>query len=129
LEKVSLSAAVSQYWPPSLMGGVSAAAVAFGITFIAEGKPGWWWIVVALGVLCGAGALVWTYRLQTGTPADEVRPQSESTLQQGAGLAQQSAVGADTSILINADNNSAAAWQIGTVNLGGRPDEPEPKRQ
>jgi hypothetical protein len=129
--QMSVLSVVSRYGPPALLGAVSTAALTFAINFLTDGRPGWWWIVLVLGALGFAGAGVWGYLVQHNPGGDgpASRSESVSVAQQDAGVAQQSATGNGTNVAINADNQSAAAWEIGTVNLGGGPDNPKPKTQ
>lgn len=115
-----MSSVVSRYWAPAVLGVASTAAWTFAINFIGDGKPGWWWIVLVLGVLGTAGSLVWTYIIQRSDAGGEGGDKS---------VAQQSAVGNTGDVSIRADNGSAAAWQMGTVNMGKNPDDPKTTTQ
>lgn len=117
--QMSVQAMVSRYWPPAVMGATSTAVLTVSINFATDGKPGWWWIVVGLGGLGMAGATVWAYALQRDGAGDApAATHSEQVAQQAAGVAQQSATGNGANVSIHADNNSAAAWEMGTVNIG-----------
>jgi hypothetical protein len=122
--RMSGMAVVSRYWPPAVLGAVSTAALTFAINFLTDGKPGWWWIVLVAGCLGMAGAAVWSYVLQHDGGGDTLASASQQVAQQDAGVAQQSATGSGTNVAINADNNSAVAWEMGTVNLGREPHNP-----
>jgi hypothetical protein len=124
---MSVASAASRYGPPAALGAISTAALTFAINFLTDGKAGWWWIVLALGLLGLVTAALWGYVLQRDRGGDEAPPQSVA--QRDAGVAQQSAAGNGTNISINADNGSTAAWQIETVHLGGEPDNRKPKTQ
>ena len=87
----------------------------FAINFLTAGKAGWWWLVLAAGGLGLIVSAVWTYFAEKGRSD---KSPSASVSQQDAGVAQQTASGSGTNISINADNGSAAAWRIDTVNLG-----------
>lgn len=127
--QMSVRSVVSRYWPPAVLAAVSTVTVTFAINFLTAGKPGWWWIVLVLGALGFAGAGVWGYVVQPNRGGDEPASRSEAVAQQDAGVAQQSATGNGTNVSINADNQSVAAWEIGSVNFGGGPDNPKPKTQ
>jgi hypothetical protein len=123
--QVSVMAVASRHWPAAVLAAVSTAALTFAITFLTDGKPGWWWIVLVLGGMGMAGAAVWTYALQRDSGGDAPPSSSKQAVQQDAGVAQQSAAGSGMNVSINADNSSAAAWEMGTVNLGQRQQDPK----
>jgi len=103
-------------WAAAGLSAASTVTVCFAVTFLAAEKTAWWWLVLALGALGLTVGAVWFVRAQKEHAG---RSASASVNQSDAGAAQQAASDSGTNISITADNGSVAAWQMGTVNLGG----------
>jgi hypothetical protein len=103
----SVVSVVSRLWAPAGLFAASTVAVGFAINFLTAGKAGWWWLVLAAGAPGLIVSAVWTYF------AEKMRGDESPSAS-----TQQTASGRGTNISITADNGSAAAWQMGTVNLG-----------
>jgi hypothetical protein len=71
--------------------------------------------VVAAATLGLIVSAVWTYHAEKSA-GDSTQPGSAAL--QGDVVGQQTASGGGSNISISADNNSAAAYQMGTVNIG-----------
>jgi hypothetical protein len=108
--------AVGRLWAPatltavSTIGGGIAAIYATG-----DHAKWWWWLVVAAAVLGLVGGAIWTY---VAEKHHRDRPQSTTAIQQGGAEVQQAAADDATNVSIKADDGSAAAWNMGDVNLG-----------
>jgi hypothetical protein len=110
---MSARSTLARVWAPATLTVVSTVAVGFAINFLTSGTANWWWwLILGVGAVAGIVGAVWTFLVQrehSGGAAPSV---------QGGGVGQQTASGSGTNISINADNGSAAAWQMGEVNIG-----------
>jgi hypothetical protein len=89
-----------------------------GIYATADHAKRWWWLVVAACVLGLVGGAIWTY---VADKRHRNGPRSTTAIQQGRASVQQAAADDATNISIKADDGSAAAWNMGDVNLGQPP--------
>lgn len=123
---MSAKSLITQLWVPLAGSAMSTAAVGFAINYLtADGRAHWWWwVVLACGtvgiVVCGA----WTYRLQSNSDRQPTHT-GPDVVPQDAGGAPQPASVPGPDITITARDNSVAAWQVGTVNMGGEDRKPD----
>lgn len=107
---------MARLWAPATLCAVSTVVVGYAVNILTAGNADWWWwLVVAVGTLGLIGGAVWTFIAEKGR---RNRPQSTPAIQQGSGAVQQAASDGGTNISITAEDGSAAAWHMGTVNLG-----------
>lgn len=123
----SLGSMISRLWAPVSLSSASIVIVTFAINFLSVGKTAWWWLVLAVGAVGLTVSAIWIYRAQGersgGSPPGPA-------VQKGAGDTQQASSGRrSTNIAINADNGSAAAWRMETVNVGRPPRGRKPKKR
>jgi hypothetical protein len=105
---------LARVWAPATLTVVSTVAAGFAINFLTSGTADWWWwIVLGVGTIAGILGLVLTTLWATRERSSRAAPTG-----QGGGVGQQTASGSGTNISINADNGSAAAYQMGEVNIG-----------
>jgi hypothetical protein len=112
---MSVKSRAARVWPPATLVVVSGAVEAYAINMLTNGGAArWWWLVVAVaavGLIVGG---VWGYHTEKHADASA----SEPAAPQSGAVGQQTASGGGSNISISADNNSAAAYQMGTVNVG-----------
>ena len=105
---------LARVWAPATLAVVSTVAVGFAINFLTTGTANWWWwLILGAGTVAGiVGAVLTTLwaKRERGSPA--------APTGRGGVVGQQTASGSGANISINADNHSAAAWQMGQVNIG-----------
>lgn len=108
--------AVGRLWAPATLTAVSTIGGGIAATYATgDHAKWWWWLAVAacaLGLVVGA---IWTYGAEK---RHRNRPQSTTAIQQVGAEVQQAPVDDATSVSIKADDGSAAAWNMGDVNLG-----------
>ena len=111
---MSARSVLARVWAPATLAVVSTVAVGFAINFLTSGTADWWWwLILGVGAVAGIVGLVlttlWAKRERSRRAAPSV---------QGGVVGQQTASGSGTNISISADNGSAAAYQMGEVNIG-----------
>jgi hypothetical protein len=115
-------------WKAIFLGTAFGAVEAFAINKVSsDHAPSWWWLVVIAAAVGVAGCGAWAaFSGRRGSTAVDQRGGS------GSGTTQQSVAGEGQNVSVRADNNSVAAQNIGTLNLGTLPtplnDEDPPRR-
>jgi hypothetical protein len=111
---MSAKSVLARVWAPATLTVVSSLAVGFAINFLTSGTADWWWwIALGVGAVAGIVGIV-----LTTVWAQKARSSPAAPTGQGGVVGQQTASGSGTNISINADNGSAAAYQMGEVNIG-----------
>jgi hypothetical protein len=111
---MSAKSVLARVWAPATLTVVSTVAVGFAINFLSSGTADWWWwLVLGVGSVAGIVGLVLTTLWATSEHSARAASPAH-----GSGVGQQTASGSGTNISINADNGSAAAYQMGAVNIG-----------
>jgi hypothetical protein len=110
--RVSAESVLARVWAPATLTVASTVPVGFAINFLTSGAADWWWwLVLGTGTIAGIVGAVWTFFAQK-----ERSGRAAPTGPGGGG--QQTASDSGTNISINADKGSAAAYQMGEVNIG-----------
>ena len=124
---MSVKSVSARLWAPLTLTAVSTTVVAFATNLLTADKPApwWWWLILGAGTLGVVAGGLWGYLLQS--QADEpLGSAAPRVTQRDPGGPQQAAFG--HGVNISAENNSAAAWHIGNVDMGGskvrKPDRP-----
>ncbi|MGV7254569.1 hypothetical protein PJH56_08555 [Mycobacterium kansasii] len=98
-------------WASATLGVVSAMAVTFAGIFLTRDGTVWWeWVVLGVGIVAGIASGVLIKRERDCRAASQVV--------QGGAVGQQTASDKGTTISINADHGSAAAYHMGEVRVG-----------
>jgi hypothetical protein len=116
---MSVKSVITQLWAPLTISAISTVAVGFAINLLTADNPrGWgWWVLLAAGIVGIVIGGLWAYRLQSS------REQPVA-----AGGARPVAPGPEVNVSMTADDHSAVAWHMGSVNIGSSPDR-DPHRK
>jgi membrane protein implicated in regulation of membrane protease activity len=100
--------------PSAILGAAATAAAGYSTNELTGHGPSWWWAVLGVSVAGVVVAGLWAYWVQTHKREDRA-PQPAKATYQTAGES-------GTNVSISADNNSVAAWNVDTLNMGSPPD-------